>query len=481
MRRVRPVRRYLDGWAERPVHPLVAGPPGGLSRAVVIPALAERDSLFTTLADLARQPHQELSETLVLVVVNNRRPPLEDPEAVRNNRETLEILESLIRGGKPGPGGAVPGKAAEGPVPSAADPAEGDASLRLAESLEVIRRSPLRLACLDASSPGCEIPDKDGVGLARKLGLDRALALLDPDRAEGGALVCLDADTRVDGCYLSAVGGFFDREEAPAAVIDFTHQEAGDPVLRRAILRYEIFLRAYVLGLRWAGSPYAFHTVGSTIACTGAAYAAVRGMSRRRAGEDFYFLNKLAKTGPVGRIGGTTVRPSPRPSLRVPFGTGRRMALVLSGEESAAGETYDPAVFGILRDGFALLEENPDRSGEDWLGRARRIHPVLAQFLEGQDFCRAWESIRRQAPGPAHLRRQFHGWFDAFRTLRAVHALRDGGLPNVPLLEGAGRLLEMAGRPPAAVPGDPGPGGDADAATLLAALREGEAAAGFHP
>lgn len=351
----------------------------------------------------------------------------------------------------------------------------------LAEDLEVIRRSPLRLACLDASSPGCEIPDKDGVGLARKLGLDRALGLLDPERAEGGALVCLDADTRVDGRYLSAVGGFFDREEAPAAVIDFTHQEAGDPVLRQAILRYELFLRAYVLGLRWAGSPYAFHTVGSTIACTGAAYAAVRGMSRRRAGEDFYFLNKLAKTGPVGRIGGTTVRPSPRPSLRVPFGTGRRMALVLSGEESADGESYDPAVFGILRAWLALPEENPDRSGEDWLGRARRIHPALGQFLEAQDFCRAWESIRRQAPGPAHLRRHFHGWFDAFRTLRAVHALRDGGLPNVPLLEGAGRLLEMAGPPPAAVPGDPGSGGDADAATLLAALRESEAAAGSHP
>lgn len=460
MSRSRSVQRYLDGWAEKPLHPLLTGAPGGLSRAVVIPALAERDSLFATLADLARQPGPERSGTLVLVVVNNRRPPLEDPADIRNNRETLEILSALIGGGEPGHG--IPG---------------------LAKDLESLRRSPLRLAAIDASSPGFEIPDRDGVGLARKIGLDRALSLLDGGREDGGILVCLDADTRVDPRYLSAVGAFFARMEAPAGIVDFAHQETEDPVLRRAILRYEVFLRAYVLGLRWAGSPYAFHTVGSTIACTGIAYAAVRGMSRRRAGEDFYFLNKLSKLGPVGRIGGTLVRPSPRPSLRVPFGTGRRMALALSGEESAAGDLYAPEVFRVLRDWIGLVEEGPDRPGEAWIGPACRIHPVLARFLEEQGFPRAWESIRRQAPGPAHLRRQFHGWFDAFRTLRAVHALRDGGLPNVSLLEGAERLLGMAGRVPAA--DRPGEAGEGAAEALLAALRDEEgrapAARRFHP
>ncbi|NPU84273.1 MAG: glycosyltransferase family 2 protein [Syntrophaceae bacterium] len=456
----RTIRRYLDGWAEKPVHPLFSGPLDGLSRAIVIPALAERDSLFATLADLARQPGAELVRTLVMVVVNNRRPDLESEEDVRNNRETLEILEGLIRGDGPGPRAGKP---------------------EFAEDLEIIRRSPLRLAAVDASSPGFEIPDRDGVGLARKIGLDRALSVLDGER-EPVFLVCLDADTRVDAGYLSAVGAFFDRAEAPGAVIDYAHQEPADPVLREAILRYEVFLRAYVLGLRLAGSPYAFHTVGSTIACTGEAYAAVRGMSRRRAGEDFYFLNKLAKLGPVGRIGGTVVRPSPRPSLRVPFGTGRRMARVLSGEEAVAGELYEPEIFRILREWIGLAEEDPDRSGEARLDQARRIHPVLGRFLEEQAFPRAWESIRRQAPGPAHLRRQFHGWFDAFRTLRAVHALRDGGLPNIPLLEGATQLLEWTGSRSGA---DRREEGGETAGELLAALRGEEQAASvfrrFHP
>ncbi len=458
----RTVRRYLEGWAEKPDHPLLAGSLDALSRAVVIPALAERDSLFRTLADLARQPAAELAHTLVLVVVNNRRPSLDNPADIRNNRETLEILQVLIGGGERDPDLKAAG---------------------LANDLEVIRRSPLRLAAVDASSPGCEIPDRDGVGLARKIGLDRALSILDGDPGQPAFLVCLDADSRVDAGYLAALGIFFAGETAPGAVIDFTHQEAKDPVLQEAILRYEVFLRAYVLGLRGAGSPYAFHTIGSTIACTGEAYAAVRGMSRRRAGEDFYFLNKLAKLGPVGRIGGTIIRPSPRPSLRVPFGTGRRMARVLSGEEPAAGEMYAPEIFRILREWIALAEENPDRSGDAWLVHARRIHPVLARFLEEQAFPRAWERIRRQAPGPVHLRRQFHGWFDAFRTLRAIHALRDGGLPNVPLLEGVRRLLQWTGCGVAESRWEEG--GMANARELLAALTETEQAASesrcFHP
>ncbi len=88
MSRSRTMRRYLDGWAEKPVHPLLAGPLDGLSRAIVIPALAERDSLFRTLADLARQPAAELARTLVVVVVNNRRPSLEDPADIRDNLVT---------------------------------------------------------------------------------------------------------------------------------------------------------------------------------------------------------------------------------------------------------------------------------------------------------------------------------------------------------------------------------------------------------
>ena len=62
---------------------------------------------------------------------------------------------------------------------------------------------------------------------------------------------------------------------------------------------YEYSLRYYVAGLTYAQSPYAFHTIGSTMAVNAEHYASVRGFPRREAGEDFYLLNKLAKVGSV--------------------------------------------------------------------------------------------------------------------------------------------------------------------------------------
>ena len=41
------------------------------------------------------------------------------------------------------------------------------------------------------------------------------------------------------------------------------------------------------------------------------------------------------------------------------------------------------------------------------------------------------EAIARSGDG-ATMRRHFHTWFDAFRTLKLVHALRDAGLPSMP-------------------------------------------------
>src|SRR5690606_34259480 len=101
-------------------------------------------------------------------------------------------------------------------------------------------------------------------------------------------------------------------------------------------------------GLAWCGSPYAFHTIGSTMACTARAYAPVAGMPKRTAGEDFYFLDKLAKAGPIEPMNGTVVQCSPRASHRVPFGTGRRMSQLLSiPDDSICG--YHPASYRALR------------------------------------------------------------------------------------------------------------------------------------
>jgi hypothetical protein len=89
-----------------------------------------------------------------------------------------------------------------------------------------------------------------------------------------------------------------------------------------AVANYELHQRYYLLAVRYTGYPYAFHTVGSCFAVRAEAYCRAGGMSRRQAGEDFYFIQKLAGQGGFTECRSTSVYPSPRPSDRVPFGTG---------------------------------------------------------------------------------------------------------------------------------------------------------------
>ena len=73
--------------------------------------------------------------------------------------------------------------------------------------------------------------------------------------------------------------------------------------------------------MKYSNLPYSFHTIGSAFALTASAYTRQGGMNRRKAGEDFYFINKLIKGEIFGEINDTKVIPSPRISDRVPFGT----------------------------------------------------------------------------------------------------------------------------------------------------------------
>jgi hypothetical protein len=397
---------------------------------VVIPALAEKGHLFHTLAALAANPADQLAETLVIVVVNNGPRETVDREMFTDNQETIAILNGLIAGRT---------RVSE----------YTDGGLR--GVIDFLRGSGLRIGLIDASSTGCEIPSSlAGVGTARKIGLDLALTLR-PSPRERPVLVCLDADTIVAPDYLPAIRRHFHDPEHGAAVIAFNHPLPDDTDRRAAIVCYELFLRYYVLGLFWAASPYAFHSIGSTMVFTPDRYVAVRGMSRRTAGEDFYFLNKLRKAGPISSLTDTCVRPSDRISSRVPFGTGKRMIRHLAGERDEY-LFYHPEIFAILRKWLALMDEGWQLQAKEILEAASSLHPGLRGFLERQNFAEVWPRIRRQVREYAAAQRAFHTWFDGFRTLRLVHELAASAYPPQPMAAALSWLMNVWGQ------NGPGPG-----------------------
>ncbi len=273
-------------------------------------------------------------------------------------------------------------------------PADADARVRAAS--ETLRET------LPAHIHRIYAPDlAGGVGEARKLGMDAVLAA---GAAADSLIFSLDADTVVEPDYFTAAEAAFAADPAISALsIGFAHLPGDTPEEERAIRRYEAYLDRYVRKLGEAGSPYAFQTVGSAFAVRLDAYLKAGGMRVRKGGEDFYFLQAVAKTGKVGVLDNVLLHPSARPSQRVPFGTGPAVKKLVGGEE--LDEISDGA--------FAALKNILDCAPE--------LPPGL-DFFRREGFYEAWPKILANTPEtPAARLRAFHGWFDGLKTLRFLH------------------------------------------------------------
>jgi hypothetical protein len=415
-------RRYLGKRVGLTQSRLVSGDLTGVRQVVVVPVLAEEELLFNTLASLGGNGAQERAQTLVICVVNNRAEPYARPDHVADNQRALGHLDALVHG-------------------------------RIAATKPRIDPHCLRLAYADASSPGSEIGPKMGVGEGRRIGLDHGLSVLTANSVDRGLLYCLDADTLVAADYLQEVRNHFETRGSWAAVVSYAHSLPSHQLRRAAIVRYELFLRYHELGLRFARSPYAFPTIGSTIVARCDAYVAAGGMNRRQAGEDFYFLQQLAKTGGVSRIDATTVYPSARSSGRVPFGTGASIGRYLSGEDD--GKTvYHPESYRILGSWLSLVGDGLDLGPRDILRRAGNISPQLREYLTLQGFEDIWPRLQQNAPDRKGLDAQFHRWFDGFKTLKLIHFLRDRRLPQFPIFEAIREILESSEPSSSCIPWD---------------------------
>lgn len=386
--------------------------------AIVIPVLAEKDELFKTLSDLSKNKPAILAKAIVICVVNNRRAGAANPGDLENNAETL-------------------------------------AALKMREVGTGSDETGLNLIYIDASSQEKELPDGEGVGTARKIGMDVGLSLFGYSQAEEKILVCLDADTRVEENYLEAICEHFTKSSRAAAVIDYSHRMPEDEPGAMAAAAYELYLRYYEAGLALAASPYAYHTIGSTMTCKAKSYVATGGMNRRMAGEDFYFLQKLAKYGAIGRITDTRVYPAGRISNRVPFGTGKKL-----GDMESEGITdfslYHPDSFVILRDFIRLVQRSAldgKADGSHLLAEAGTIDPDLRGYLIANSFAQVWDKLKKNSPPGKQLTRHFHNWFDDFRTLKLVHYLRDSNLPNMPMFDAIEQMLKLMGIEAGDLPG----------------------------
>ena len=198
-----------------------------------------------------------------------------------------------------------------------------------------------------------------GAGMARKTGMDEAVMRFHQLNNPDGILISLDADTLVDSNYFVEIERLFKSEKDLAgATISFNHrvEELTDERHKSGMLLYEKYLHYYKRALAYTGFPYAIYTIGSAFVVKANAYVKQGGMSKRQAGEDFYFLHKLTQFGEVYELNTTCVYPSSRISNRVPFGTGPALQKWIDGDDSLL-DTYRLTAFEDLRVFFQLLPD----------------------------------------------------------------------------------------------------------------------------
>ena len=276
-------------------------------------------------------------------------------------------------------------------------------------------------------------PAAEGVGRARRVGCDTALALIQQGIIKSRWIYSGDADAEWPSRFFHSdwPAGY------SAICLPFSHDAAGDPEVVAATLIYELKLHHYVINLRPSGSPYAFHALGSSCAFNSAAYAAVRGVPLRSAGEDFYLLNKLAKVGPVHTARGRGVTLESRRSGRAPFGTGPAVSELLCAERpSEVPIFYDARCFSVLNKVLERFNQwilkpelDPERDLQDRLDA--RVANDLTALLTQWRYQGAIEHIQRAAATPEARQTHANIWLDGFRLLKIIHLLRDRHYPNL--------------------------------------------------
>ena len=110
-------------------------------------------------------------------------------------------------------------------------------------------------------------------------------------------------------------------------------------------------MRYYLLNMLRINNPYGFTALGSAMAFPVWAYKKVGGLTPVAAGEDFYFLQKLIKSGRIGIWADTIAYPSPRLSSRVAFGTGPALIKGLKGDWTSY-PNYNISYFDDIKASF---------------------------------------------------------------------------------------------------------------------------------
>lgn len=288
-------------------------------------------------------------------------------------------------------------------------------------------------------------PKEKGAGSARKFGMDQVVSFTYFKGLDDSVIVSLDADSVVAQNYVEEIYKFFENKKNKGCSIYFEHPVMGDRYSSRVyegIVLYELHLRYYMQALKAAGFPFAFQTVGSSMAFRTSAYVKAGGMTKKQAGEDFYMIHKLVLQGGFENLNSTTVYPSPRPSGRVIFGTGATIAEFLK-SDCDEYYSYNIQSFIDLKEFFDKVGVLHVVSFEEYEKIIIKMSGRLRSFLIEGDFWGDLIHIRKNSSSNQIFKKRFFELFNAFKIIKYLNFVHSYYLEKTEVTEAAVKLLEM--------------------------------------
>lgn len=248
--------------------------------------------------------------------------------------------------------------------------------------------------------------NKLGVGWARKTLFDEIETIAKDD----DIVISLDGDTEFPPNYFESINDNFSlNKNIDVLSIPYYHPLNKDNKANRAILRYEIYMRIYLLNLIRINSPYAFTALGSAIAFRVKALRKIGGFSPKKSGEDFYFLQKMVKYKHIGIWNEVYVSPEARFSDRVFFGTGPAMIKGNLGDWTSY-PIYSMELFDKIKLFYSII---PDLF-------IKNIQTPIDEFLLhiSIDRNQIWDKLRLNNKDLPHFTKAIHDFFDGLRILQ---------------------------------------------------------------
>lgn len=335
------------------------------------------------------------------------------------------------------------------PADASADSLENNRkSIASLENWKINNSVFFRLYIIDATTSKI---DRWGVGLARKTGMDEAVRRFHLIDRPDGVILNLDADCTVERNYLTSVClHLMKRKDRSACSIYFEHPLSGSDfpeMVYRSIALYELHLRYYYQGLAFSGFPYVHHTVGSAIAVKASSYVKAGGMNRRMAGEDFYFVQKLVPAGGYFNLNHTKVYPSPRPSFRVPFGTGATISRMTE-TNSEVLLSYNIEAFKELKTLFSLIREIFQNTPATIALYYSSLPEGMRQFIGKDEWTEKILEIKGNTKGYESFKKRFFYWFNMFRIVKYLNCVHENFFSKRSVIESATELLYATGTEP---------------------------------